>query len=213
MTRGLNSGVYLMLLRFLHRDYAEAFRLGDSIATDTDFDKEGKEIFGCFIQAAQDAHPDAHAVRLKISLVTNDSGSKPPWDLTKECANHSLKSDYVSCYCRLEPQEELQILEFDSVVSSTDHPQYGVAAYTEYQVALCYNRKKLLQAQLNITRVVDTDDSLSTESVSVDCRCPPRKLLSNWPYSQDNTVFGENYAQITDISSVHDGEYSWSQQV
>jgi len=40
-TKGLNSALYLMLLRFFHRDYDEVFRLADSVATDTDLSKVG----------------------------------------------------------------------------------------------------------------------------------------------------------------------------
>ena len=35
LTKGLNAALYLMLLRLLHRDYDEVYRLTDSIATDT----------------------------------------------------------------------------------------------------------------------------------------------------------------------------------
>ena len=45
LTKGLNSAVYLMLLRFLHRDYVDVFRLADSIATDTQFNEEGSTVF------------------------------------------------------------------------------------------------------------------------------------------------------------------------
>lgn len=48
LTKGLNSALYLMLLRFLHRDYASVFRLSDSIATDKELNKEGLEIFSSF---------------------------------------------------------------------------------------------------------------------------------------------------------------------
>jgi hypothetical protein len=52
LTKGINSAVYLMLLRLLHREYAEVFRLADSIATDTTFNTEGLDIFkGAFIMA------------------------------------------------------------------------------------------------------------------------------------------------------------------
>ena len=38
MTRGLTSAMYLLLLRLLHRDYAAAFRLAESVASDSAFD-------------------------------------------------------------------------------------------------------------------------------------------------------------------------------
>ena len=82
----MNSAIYLMLLRFLHRDYDAVFRLADSTATDTKFNDEGLSIFKAFSRTNSDRHPDAHACRLKISLVTIDSETESPWDLTTECA-------------------------------------------------------------------------------------------------------------------------------
>ena len=57
LTKGLNSAVYLMLLRFLHRDYEEVFRLADSIATDTKFNEDGLDIFKAFARTNDDLHP------------------------------------------------------------------------------------------------------------------------------------------------------------
>jgi hypothetical protein len=101
LTKGLNSALYLMLLRFLHRDYATVFRLADSVATDTNFNTEGLKIFTNLKSTNDDWHPDAHACRLKISLVTIDSGTICPWDLTTECAKYVTKLNYLSSSCRL----------------------------------------------------------------------------------------------------------------
>ena len=60
-----------MLLRFLHRDYEDVFRLADSTATDTKLNEEGLSIFKAFSRTNSDRHPDAHACRMKISLVSN----------------------------------------------------------------------------------------------------------------------------------------------
>eukprot|EP00603_Paraphysomonas_imperforata_P014039 CAMPEP_0114478766 /NCGR_PEP_ID=MMETSP0104-20121206/16170_1 /TAXON_ID=37642 ORGANISM="Paraphysomonas imperforata, Strain PA2" /NCGR_SAMPLE_ID=MMETSP0104 /ASSEMBLY_ACC=CAM_ASM_000202 /LENGTH=200 /DNA_ID=CAMNT_0001653999 /DNA_START=121 /DNA_END=721 /DNA_ORIENTATION=+ len=129
LTKGLNSAVYLMLLRFLHRDYSTVFRLADSIATDTVLILK---IFKGFARTNDDWHPDAHACRLKISLVTIDSGSESPWDLTVECARHIIKLDSISSACRLAPEEELQLLETDQVVTSSDHPKYNMLVHDDY---------------------------------------------------------------------------------
>ena len=85
LTKGMNSALYLMVLRLLHRDYNEVFRLADSVATDTSFGVEGKLIFDLFKSARNDWHPDAHACRLKISLAIVDSGhADQVWELTTE---------------------------------------------------------------------------------------------------------------------------------
>jgi hypothetical protein len=62
VTKGLNAALYLLLLRLLHRDYDDAYRLTDSVATDTAFSDEGLGIFKALSFANDDAHPDAHAV-------------------------------------------------------------------------------------------------------------------------------------------------------
>jgi thioredoxin-like negative regulator of GroEL len=204
LTKGLNSAVYLMLLRFLHRDYSEVFRLADSIATDTKFNQEGQDIFAGFKNCNDDWHPDSHSCRLKISLVTIDSGTESPWDLTIECAKHTVKLGAVSSSCRLAPQEELQLLESENVVTSSSSPKYNPEKHSEYSMALCFNRQQLLRGVLKREPV---------DSIDVSCRIPPRAMSSNWPYYQDNTVFGENYSQMTEILSAEEGEHAWAVEV
>lgn len=209
LTKGLNSAVYLMLLRFLHRDYNDVFRLADSIATDTTLNQEGLKIFQAFAMTNDDSHPDAHACRLKISLVTIDSGTPSSWDLTKECAKHIVKADSISASCRISPTEELQLLESDYVVTNHLSPKYVPSKHDEYFISLCYNRLHLLRAQVN-------RDSLTTqknEPISALCQIPPRPTLSNWSYYQDNTVFGENYSEMTEIIFEKDGLHPWIEEM
>ena len=66
LTKGINAALYLLLLRLLHRDYDDAYRLTDSVATDAAFNAEGAAIFKALAFARGDHHPDAHAVRLKV---------------------------------------------------------------------------------------------------------------------------------------------------
>jgi hypothetical protein len=68
-----------MLTKFLHRDYDSVFRTADSMATDKPLNDEGLAILAGFANTCDDWHPDAHACRLKISLVTMDSGMTVPW--------------------------------------------------------------------------------------------------------------------------------------
>jgi hypothetical protein len=133
---------------------------------------------------------------------------KSPWDLTIEAAQHIVKLDSISSSCRLAPEEELQLLESDFVVTSSDSPAYDEKVHDEYSMALCFNRQHQLRAQMEMSKY-----SVSTEAIVVPCKVLPRTLLTNWPYYQDNTVFGENYAQMVEITSVDEGESSWSQQV
>ena len=57
--------MYLLLLYFLHRRYAEALRLIDSCMTDTPLSDDEQQIWDSLEQAAADESPDAHAVRLR----------------------------------------------------------------------------------------------------------------------------------------------------
>eukprot|EP01033_Poteriospumella_lacustris_P010457 gene10460-7435_t len=201
LTKGVNSALYLMLLRLLHRDYAEVFRLADSIATDTEFNKEGISIYKRFTNANDDWHPDAHACRLKISLVTIDSGMDLPWDLTIECARFIVKLDAISSACRISPREELQILESDFIVTSTTHPKYNKEIHDEYSMALCYNRLQYLK------KMVRNYDP--ARSVEIPCILPARSVTRNWPYYQDNTIFGEQYLGLKEVVSQEGSDGSW----
>ena len=71
MTKGIESALYLLLLRLLHRDYARVMVLTESIATDAAFSTAGQMLFEALRFAQDDLHPDAHAVRLKVSRVTS----------------------------------------------------------------------------------------------------------------------------------------------
>ena len=79
----------------------QVFQLADSVATDSKFSVEGSQIFKNLNLANDDCHPDAHACRLKISLVTLDSGSNLPWDLTLQASKLLLKIGHVNANCRL----------------------------------------------------------------------------------------------------------------
>ena len=205
LTKGVNSALYLMLLRFLHRDYAEVFRLADSIATDTPFNDEGLSIFQNFKVANNDCHPDAHACRLKISLVTIDAGMALPWELTVQSSYHILKLDSVSCFCRLSPREELQILESDLIVTSPQSPKYKKDVHDEYCMAVVFNRLNYLKAQVhNLDR---------SKEMEVPCTIPARSVGTNWPYYQDNTVFGERYEGLKEVTSIEGDNGAWKYEM
>lgn len=200
MTKGVNSALYLMLLKLLHREYSEVFRLSDSIATDTAFNTEGLLIYNNFASANDDRHPDAHACRLKVTLMTIDSGMDLPWDITLEAARYVAKLLRISSDCRIPIREELQILESDQIVLSSESTLHKPDDHDEYSMALCFNRKHYLKAILT-----------NSELDKVPFILPPRALTSNWPYYQDNTVFGETYQGMREITSV-EGEGSWESE-
>ena len=172
MTKGLNSALYLLLLRLLHREYDGAFRLCDSIATDSKLSPEGTQILKAFAFAEDDFHPDSHAVRLKVSLVIIDSGSVLPWDLTIQLAEYIRKLPHVSATCRLPTQEELQLLESDAVVLDENSSGYRQEIHDVYSLALVKNRLHQLRASL-----------IENEETKL-CLCfsPPREASTGWPW-------------------------------
>jgi hypothetical protein len=139
---------------------------------------------------------------MKISLVTMDSGCSMPWDLTTECARYVLKQDSVSSTCRLPLDEELQLLESPMIALSVDSKSYNSELHEEYMMALCYNRLHLLRG---IHEVEDND--------KISCVTPARVVTSNWPFYKDNSIFGENYESMVEVTSISEGEHAWDYMV
>lgn len=66
-----------------------------------------------------DRHPDAHACRLKLSIVTLGLGAEStmrcPWSVAEEMEAYVKKHGFVSSACRLTTEEEMLILEMSGV--------------------------------------------------------------------------------------------------
>jgi len=111
-TPTFESALYLLLLRFLHRDYEEVFRLADSCANDMPLTAEQAQIFEQLEYLGVDLNPNAHACRLKLSLATMASGSmRPPWSPQREMEQYLVKYAQVFSSCRLTEREEIRLLE------------------------------------------------------------------------------------------------------
>ena len=65
-TPSLAAALYLILARFLARDYASAAAVAATCTVDVPFTAEEKWLFAKLARAQRDDHPDAHAVRLKV---------------------------------------------------------------------------------------------------------------------------------------------------
>ena len=144
----LASALYLLLLRFLHRDYVGTFELCDTVSCDTNLTLEEAQIvawLGSSINSI-DKHPDAHACRLKISLVMLDAPVTLPWDLTSELAGYIAKLGHVSANCRLAHDDELALLTQHAVCDVADKRYNPGSGHTEYRVLLCKNRRAWLRA-------------------------------------------------------------------
>lgn len=211
MTKGLDSALYLLNLRLLARNYATTFRLADAVATDTKFSSAGGAIWRQLSQAGDDCHPDAHATRLKLSLVTIDSGEAYPWELTYEASGYVTKMTHVSAECRISRSEELQLLSDETVVVDRLSPKYADLdiygnKYDLYRCTLVKNRKSMLDvladASASSFSSSSDDSSSADESFKAKCWVPPGEITSGmWPYYQDNTVFGEKYNEVVSVDT------------
>ena len=198
ITTGLNSALYLLLARFLARDYVAVTGLTESVATDVAFSDEERTVLHALDCASEDKHPDAHACRLRISLVLSGSGVRVPWNVTHEMAGYITKLSHVSASCKLTLKEENQILSSNMVVLDEWSPKWDPKLYTHYEVTLLRNR-------MNVVMVWMSDlTGKSTKSREVKLDVPPRVADSAWPYYQDNTLFGKQYAKSHDIGDFDD---------
>jgi hypothetical protein len=94
--------------------------LADAVAGDTDsgsFGPEEAQIFAQLQLLRHDHHADAHAVRLKMTLVLHGGGDIGggamvlPWDVAAELASYVAKRDRVSARCRLGLRDENALLQ------------------------------------------------------------------------------------------------------
>ena len=141
----LASALYLLLLRYLHRQYKQVVRLIDTVSTDVSLRREENNTLWLLTSRSPDEHPDSHACLLHISLVMVDAPVELPWDLTTQMAAYISKIAHVSTECRLSQSEELALLK--RCICDTADPRYHMAKYTLVQVLLCKNRRSELRVR------------------------------------------------------------------
>jgi hypothetical protein len=111
-TPTIQSAMYLMLLRMLHKQYQDAFQLAESCISDIMTSSKEASHFWTLIQdQTDDMHPNAHALRLKLCYVALSVGYPVSWDLTSELSNYISKFGSLSAICRLSAQEEYYLLQ------------------------------------------------------------------------------------------------------
>jgi hypothetical protein len=117
VTPSLASSLYLMLMFFITGNYADVFKMVDSCVSE-DLSAEEQQIFNQLEFLGNDYHPDAHACRLKLSVVTVGLGAestmKCPWSIAEEMEAYTRKHAFVSSSCRLTTEEEMLILQLCS---------------------------------------------------------------------------------------------------
>ncbi|CAE7601878.1 unnamed protein product, partial [Symbiodinium necroappetens] len=82
-TPTLASALYMMMLRWMHRDYRGVAGLVSAVGTDSKFEDDEMQIFRG-LGRITDPHPDSHANRLRVSLAIADANMELPWDLLQD---------------------------------------------------------------------------------------------------------------------------------
>lgn len=163
-TPTLSSALYLLLLRLMSRQYDLAFRLADSCVKDTPLTAEEEQIIDLLGTIALDLHPDAHACRLKLSLVSLGAQDiKMPWDLVQEMCAYAIKHRRVSASCRLSVIDELTLLE---AIANKAPGRNLLRASKRNSGILLFNRRALLNAMQLTALGQKNVTSLSSRSSS-----------------------------------------------
>lgn len=111
LNKTLDAALYMIVLRFFNRNYAAAFRMAESITVDVRFTATEQWVWN-LLQHVSDAHPDAHAVRLKLLLALQFSSNTTEfWSETEQLDRYLKKLDFVSGQCLLTPSEERAALK------------------------------------------------------------------------------------------------------
>ena len=101
------ADIYILPLSF-HKAFKEA----EACSVDVPFTAEEAWVWGQFERSIDDAHPDAHAVRLKLALAVqySRSSNKVKWEQHREMDRYLAKLGHVTASCRLTYEEELDAL-------------------------------------------------------------------------------------------------------
>jgi hypothetical protein len=114
VTPSLASSLYLMLMYFITGSYQNVYKMMESCVSE-ELTPEEQQVFNQLEFLGNDFHPDAHACRLKLSVVTvglgEESTMKCPWSVAEEMEEYTKKHVYVSSACRLTTEEEILLLQ------------------------------------------------------------------------------------------------------
>ena len=109
------SAVHFTMYALMRRDYVLATRLIDSCETDKDLSVEEQFVWKQLAltnEDGSDSHPDAVALRLKLSLALYYCPNTPPtWPIASELATYINKLSHVSRACKLSVQEEMLLMD------------------------------------------------------------------------------------------------------
>jgi hypothetical protein len=122
-TTTLESALYLILMRAIHYLYSDALQLADACITDS-VTPEAAAIWDC-MQSVLASHqeedlmghhsfPDAHAFRLRmhmVSLLAMHVDYACKWNLQYQLSAYASKLGNIAATCRLDPQQEVLLLQ------------------------------------------------------------------------------------------------------
>ena len=200
----LASAIYMLLLRFLGRQYSAVVALVDTIATDTDLTPEEAHSLAALASPknSTDAHPDAHACRLKVSLVMLDSPVELPWDLSAELSSYVRKLPHVSANCRLSEEEEATLLRH-CICDPADR-RFDPSLHSVYSTLLTKNWRAALRARRA---------ARDGEAASCAIELPPRPDEWRWCYQWQPEVLDTPTEKLEALISELAMKYQHSRQL
>lgn len=140
-TPTLASALYLLLLRFLSRNYDDLQRLVISVSTDTELQDEEEAILR-EISAVRDDHPNAHAARLHLSLSLADAPAvvkfAMAWDVPDNTYKYLNKLSHIAMRSRLTKKQELAIITIaQEQIAKEDVIKKVLSTLGEKRVKVC----------------------------------------------------------------------------
>lgn len=157
-----------------------------------------KQIFDQLEFLGNDYHPDAHACRLKLSVVTvglgEDGAMRCPWSVSEEMEEYCKKHQFVSSACRLTTAEELLILQ---LCSPTARDRLSLA---------------LLNRKAYVTAVSSLGQLPPDKSLTVKLGTEKIPKFENFDVGPDNTIT-ENHKKTMLSSKLFGAAYSRPEEV
>jgi hypothetical protein len=107
----LSAALYLLVLRWLARDYVAAFALCGACISDAAFNAEETQLWELIGDLAVDLAPESHACRLKLSVASRCCPElRLPWQPAVELELYLEKLRFIGSSCRLSATDELLLL-------------------------------------------------------------------------------------------------------
>ena len=108
----LAGAINLFLLRWLARDFDNAFRLCAACATDQPLELDEAQLWALLAGFEDDMEPETHALRLKLTLCTRTCQPHMacPWNPSAQLALYHAKLALIPAYCQLSAEDELALL-------------------------------------------------------------------------------------------------------